>query len=207
MSDVGKITKILDFWFEGINDDTPIDRKASPFNKWFKKNGSFDCEIKKQFEADLVTAKEGGYKDWEKTITGRLALVILFDQFSRNIYRDTPKMFEQDTAALKLSLHTLTEKKDRELSLIQRQFLYMPLMHAEGLNIQELSLKCFGLLVEESKNRHAHNTPYYQYTLEYARKHHRIIERFGRFSHRNAILKRTSTSEEEEFLQQPGAPF
>lgn len=202
-----KIAEILDFWFEGIDDKTPINKGASPFNKWYKKDEKFDLEIRQRFEADFLKAKQGGYKSWEDSGPGRLALIILFDQFSRNMYRGSPKMFEMDSLALDLALRSIKDFRDQQLQIIDRVFLYMPLQHAENRATQELSLKQFQSLTEESKLKTPHNTAYYEYTFDYAKQHRAIIERFGRFPHRNGILGRPSTEEESDFLKKPGSGF
>ena len=177
--------KILDYWFEGVTDETPIDKRARPFRKWFAKDTKIDDEIRRQFESDLLQARQGQHKDWENSLRGRLALLILFDQFSRNMYRGTPKMFENDSLALDLSLRSLNEKVDGQLPLIERMFLYMPLMHSEDLKIQTLSLKCFEQLLVEAKQKFPHNTAYYQSNLRYAQQHFATIEKFGRFPSRD----------------------
>ena len=178
--------KILEYWFEGVVDETPIDKRELPFRKWFAKDRKIDDEIRQRFESDLLQARQGQYKDWEDSIQGRLALIILFDQFSRNMYRNTPKMFENDSAALELSLRSIHEKIDGQLPLIERMFLYMPLMHSEDLNIQKLSLKYFEQLLEEAKQKFPQNAPYYQSNLGYAREHFAVIEKFGRFVRRDS---------------------
>lgn len=202
-----RISQILQFWFEGIDDGTPIDPKSNPFKKWFVKDPAFDAQVRKNFENDLLSAKRGQLRDREKTGQGRLALILLFDQFSRNIYRGTPEMFENDSKALDLTLRSIQEGMDQELAMIERVFLYMPLQHAEDFEIQKLSLQHFGSLAQEAKEKNPRHAGYYAYTLDYAKRHQDIIERFGRFPHRNPILGRASTTEELEFLQKPGSSF
>ncbi len=198
---------VLQFWFEGIDDSTPIDKSRNPFRKWFTKDKGFDEEVRRRFEADMESARLGQYQDWESAPNGRLALILLFDQFPRNTYRNTPKMFEYDLLALNLTKKFLTDHSDEKLNLIERVFVYMPLQHAEELSIQKESLRCFSSLVELSRKKNPGNTPYFENTLGYAQRHHDIIERFGRFPHRNAILNRPSTKEEAEFLAKPGSSF
>ena len=201
------IQQILTFWFEGLNDRIQIDKNAPVVRKWFMKNERFDQEIKDKFQATFLKARQGEYKKWEDIASGRLALVILFDQFSRNIYRGTAQAFAADSLALELTLKSFKDNKDQELQLIERLFLYMPLMHAENLEVQDISIGQFHNLVEESKIQSPQNTAYYEYTLKYAKSHRDIIKRFGRFPHRNAGLGRRSTKEEEEFLKKPGSSF
>ena len=186
-----KIDIILNYWFEGVNDATAIDKKALPFAKWFIKDKKLDEEIREQFESDLMKAADGEYKDWEGSAKGHLALILLYDQFSRNIYRDTPRMYADDALALDLTLRTIDQGWDQELSLIQRTFVYVPLMHFEDPTLQQLSVKYFTGLVELSKVKTSGNMHYYESTLKYAREHHDTVVRFGRFPHRDAILNRT----------------
>ncbi|OGX09601.1 MAG: hypothetical protein A2Y05_00475 [Omnitrophica WOR_2 bacterium GWA2_53_43] len=198
---------ILAFWFEGVDDSTPIDKGKRPFNKWFKAGKALDREIRERFEGDLNNAFAGKYKEWEQSPRGALAVVLLYDQLTRNMYRDTPGMYMADAPAQELALQLTSGKKERTLSLIERVFVYMPLMHAEDIRAQCLSVGYFTELVEESRKKNPGNTHYYSYSLDYANRHYVIIERFGRFPHRNKILGRTSTPEEIEFLKKPGSGF
>lgn len=202
-----KAAQILDFWFQSVDDNTPANAKDDPFKKWFMKNEQFDREIKEKFEADVIKARWGTYKAWESSAAGRLALILLYDQFCRNMFRNTPRMFENDPLALDLTLRSIQEGQDKGLYLIQRTFLYMPLMHSEQRSMQELSVKYFSTLVDESREKVPQNAGYYEYSLGYAKKHRDIVERFGRFPHRNRILGRMSTPEEEDFLTKPGSAF
>ena len=185
-----RIDPIIHFWFEGIDDQAPIDRNALPFKKWFVQDKALDEEIRCRFEVDLQKAAEGKYAGWEDSPSGRLALILLFDQFSRNMYRDTEKMFAYDAKALELTMRTIEEGKDKQCLLIHRAFLYLPLMHAEDLGFQRMSVKYYTDLVKDSKETNPENTHYYDYTLKYAREHCDTVTRFGRFPHRDRILGR-----------------
>ena len=204
---MANIQDILDFWFEGITDATPIKKNTHPFKKWFAKNDKFDQEIREKFKEDLIKARQGDYKNWELSVDGRLALIVLFDQFSRNMYRDTPQMYETDTLALELASRSIKENIDKKSALIERVFIYMPLEHAEDLKMQELSLRCFDGLVHEAKQKNPRNAAYYQSHFDYARRHYDIIAHFGRFPHRNAILNRTPTPKEADFLKNTRSSF
>jgi uncharacterized protein (DUF924 family) len=204
---VDKINEIHTFWFHGISDATPINKDEMPFKKWFVKDRRTDEEIKNHFESTLLKAAEGGCGDWEKTEAGTLSLILMFDQFSRNIYRNSPRMFAFDPQALALCQDMIEEGKDRKMMLIERVFLYLPLEHSEEISYQEVSLRKFASLAEESKHVNPANTAYYEYTFNYAQRHYDIIKRFGRFPHRNRVLGRVSTKEEEDFLKQPGSGF
>jgi len=198
---------ILKYWFNELKDSQNIDKESKTVKRWFSKDERVDKEIQKKFENDLIKAKDGEYLAWEESSAGRLALVILLDQFSRNIYRGTSRMFENDPLAIELTLRSINDQMDTELQLIERKFLYMPLMHAEDLHMQEMSLRYYTELFEQVKEVNANNKSYYADTLDYAKKHYDIIQRFDRFPHRNAILNRETTKEEEEFLKESNSSF
>lgn len=202
-----KYNTILNYWFGNLNDKNEIDKSSIIVKRWFNKSESTDKDIKDKFEEDLIKAKEGQYSDWKKDPKGLLALVILFDQFTRNIYRDTPKMFSCDDLALKLSNHATEEGMDEPLQFFERKFLYMPLMHSEDIEIQKYSLTCYKWLLDDAAAARSPNVPYYENTLDFAQRHHNIIQRFGRFPHRNIVLGRESTDKELEFLKTPGSSF
>jgi uncharacterized protein (DUF924 family) len=186
-----RVNAILDFWFEGVDDATPINKNALPFRKWFAKTPGLDEDIRQQFVEDLREAADGEYKGWEETARGRLALVLLFDQFSRNIYRGTEQMYAYDALALELVLRAMHQGKEHDLPLIYQVFLYMPLMHFEDVEMQRLSVENFKRLVKESQGKDPDNTHYYEYSLKYAQEHHDTVVKFGRFPHRDVVLKRS----------------
>ncbi len=194
------ISDILDYWFEGINDEQVINKNQLPFKKWFSGGTQVDREIRERFEDGLARARRGEYKIWEADPRGRLALIVLFDQFSRNMFRGTPKMFETDSLALALCGEGMRQQLDQQLGLLERVFFYMPLMHSEDKDVQRISVECFERLVEEAKERRPENVSYYEWNLRYAREHFETIERFGRFPYRNQALGRNSTEEEKIFL-------
>lgn len=194
-----KTQEILNFWF-GPDRDDPLKNQQN----WWKKDPSFDREIGERFKKDLEKAAAGKYESWRKDPEACLALIILLDQFSRNIYRGLPKAFSQDPLAQKICLKGLGEGLDQKLPPIYRVFFYMPLMHAENQELQWLGVKIFKQLSEDSLD---HWKETLQNNHKYALQHAQIIERFGRFPHRNVILGRASTPEELEFLKQPGSSF
>ncbi len=196
-----RVQEIIEFWFNGLNDDFILDQRSPVLKRWFAKNDNLDAEIRERFESDLEKASRGQYPFWLTFSEGQLALILLFDQFARNIYRNTPQMFSTDPLALRITLQTIDQEDDLSLPLIQRLFFYMPLMHAEDKDVQKLSVKHFQNLVTESQKRNVRNTAYYEYTLGFAQKHQDIIARFGRFPHRNHILQRVSTPDEMIFLK------
>jgi len=189
---MNKIDKILDYWFEGVDDSTAIDIKNTPFKKWFIKDEKIDQDIREEFESDLIKAGAGEYKKWEETLQGRLALTILFDQFTRNMYRDTINMYAYDAVAVELTQCTIKEDTDKDLMHIERAFIYLPLMHSEDVKLQKQSVECFTKLVEDAKVSNADNVHYYEYSLKHAKEHHDTVVEFGRFPHRDAILNRNA---------------
>jgi uncharacterized protein (DUF924 family) len=193
---------ILDYWFGSSADDAEVARQQGPL--WWRKRTVNDQEITRRFGGDLERAAKGGLDDWATTPRGRLALIIVLDQFSRTIHRETPQAFATDERALALCLAGLDRGDDQQLRPIERMFFYMPLEHSESLDMQRRSVACYA-----AQHRDAAEplTPTVASNLRYAERHLEIIERFGRFPHRNAVLGRASTPEELEFLQQPGSSF
>lgn len=174
---------VLDFWFEEI---TPA--------QWWKKDPEFDQLIQTRFSDIHHRANQGELHSWRATPQGRLAEIIVLDQFSRNIYRDTPKAFASDSLALILAQEAITTKADQALEQHMLSFLYMPFMHSESLEIHKIAASLF---------KTANLIDNYNFEI----KHQVIIEKFGRYPHRNAILGRESTTQEIEFLKQPGSSF
>lgn len=190
---------VLSFWF-GSSEQDWQERQAS----WWKKDPSFDAQIKDQFEPILQTLDLADIEGNCQSAHSCLAFIIITDQFARNIYRDTPEAFAYDPFALGATMYAIEQGYDLQLSPIQQTFLYMPLMHAESKEIQQLSLEKFSAIHE------AAHPPYKEalrQSLTFAKAHAVIIERFGRYPHRNAILGRHSTPEEIEFLKQPNSAF
>ena len=176
-------TDILDFWFHP---------ETEPY--WFAQSDAFDQSLAQKFAETLEQAAAAELWSWRKTIEGRLAEIIVLDQFSRNIYRGTPQAFSQDAMALSLAQEAIDQKLDQQLSPQQRTFLYLPFMHSESKKIHQTALRLF----EDLAN---------PVNLEFEMKHKVIIDRFGRYPHRNEILGRTSTAEELHFLTQPDSAF
>jgi uncharacterized protein (DUF924 family) len=190
---------VLTFWF-GAPGSPPLANAES----WFKKDAAHDAEIRARFGALHEAASQGDLDAWKTTPRGRLALVVLLDQFSRNIHRDTPRAFAQDRRACTTALEAITLGDEGVLSLVERSFLYMPFMHAEDVDLQHNSVAAFERICTRATTE---LRGFLASFLDYARKHAEIIERFGRFPHRNGILERESTPRETEFLKQPGSSF
>ena len=193
--DHARIDAILAFWFKEHALSAPqIDRRM---DIWFGEDPTFDHEIRQAFLADIEKASEGKLDHWADEPRGRLALILLLDQFRRNIYRNTAKAFEKDRAALKLCVEGAMQKKDRGLTPIQRVFFYMPLQHAESSKVQAKAVELYTKLAEAV-------SPTFQETFltiaQFAELHRDIIDQYGRFPHRNALLGRENTPEEDEYL-------
>ncbi len=174
---------VLNFWFEEI----------SPA-QWWAKDPQFDQQITTRFAALHTRAVQCELYEWRDTAHGRLAEIIVLDQFSRNMFRDTPQAFAQDPLALALAQEAIAAGAADLLTPVERSFLYLPFMHSESLLIHEVAVQLYtdnGL----------------QNNLDFEFKHKAIIEQFGRYPHRNAILGRVSTPEEQEFLKQPNSGF
>lgn len=192
--------EVLAFWF-GPPGSPPL----AGATKWWSKDEAFDREVRERFEGTIAAAAAGELDGWKATPRGRLALVIVLDQLSRNAFRGTPRSFAEDGRARDLTLEALDTGEDRQLEPIERSFLYMPLMHAENADLQRKCIAAFERLCDTTPQPDLQK--YTANNLDFARKHAEIIERFGRFPHRNEILGRTSTPEELEFLKQPGSSF
>lgn len=193
---------VLDFWFGSDADDAAVARERA--NLWWSKNKATDDEIRSRFEDTVQSALAGQLNEWLAIARGRLALIILTDQFPRNIYRDTRLAFFGAAKALEVCIEGLEQGTDRRLRPIERVFFYLPLEHAEDIKHQDLSVKCFGELVAAAP---AEQRPIFEEYLDFAVLHGQIIERFGRFPHRNKLLGRESSAEELAFLAEPGSSF
>ena len=174
---------VLHFWFEEIQPAA-----------WWKKDAAFDALIAQRFGALLESARGGELYLWRESAEGALAEIIVLDQISRNMFRDTPCAFAQDAQALVLAQEAVQRGQDNDLSQTQRIFLYLPYMHSESRLVHEQALRLYQALGLASN-------------LDFELKHKAIIDRFGRFPHRNAILGRASSDEELAFLAQPGSGF
>jgi uncharacterized protein (DUF924 family) len=169
---------ILNFWFKEVGP-----------KKWFTKDSELDKDIRLRFGLWHDKASQCELYYWRDKAKGRLAEIIILDQFSRNIYRDEPRAFAQDPLALVLAQETVLRKMDQDLSVQERPFIYMPYLHSESMEIHKLAIKLF-------------EAPGLAQSLDYENLHRQIIEKFGRYPHRNAALGRRSNAEELEFLKE-----
>lgn len=175
--------KVLAFWFDKTNQPN-----------WFKKDSQFDETIHQEFGQLLQQASQGETASFRETLRGRLAEIIVLDQFSRNVYRDIPAAFAQDGMALVLAQEAIKLPERATLTPEEKSFLYMPFMHSESPVIHQEALRLF-------------SEPGLEMNLEFEKKHAEIIQRFGRYPHRNQILGRQSTAAEIEFLKGPNSSF
>ena len=194
MSSGGEVRDVLAFWFgepgtAGYGTSRPA---------WFRKDPAFDGEIRRRFLALHARAALGECDRWRDDPDSLLALVVVLDQFSRNLYRDDPRAFSQDAAALACAQLMIERGWDATRLPVERQFAYLPFEHAEDLAMQDRSVALFSALeaFPETKG-----------LTQWAEKHRVIVRRFGRFPHRNAALGRESTPEEIAFLKEPGSGF
>lgn len=199
-----RIDRILNFWFGNLKDNEIPSQECRRI--WWIKDDENDKKIKDHFENDLALARKGDLEDWELTPSGTLALILLLDQFPRNIYRGTLRAFSQDQKAIEICIGGIERGFDTNLHAVKRIFFYMPLMHSEDMGMQEKSIERYSTLKElftvppllakmVSEN------------LNYAHSHYAIVKKFGRYPHRNHILGRESTPEETRFLTEPGSKF
>jgi uncharacterized protein (DUF924 family) len=196
-----RIESILDFWFGALQNDFDFPEEKAKL--WFRGGEAFNEAIRKQFSGDVQQARKGELDAWQKTPRGTLALIILLDQFTRNLNQDH-EAFTADPKALAIARESITKGFDVRLKRVERAFLYLPFEHAEDLKMQERSVQLFDALVTGAP---ASVDLMYQNMLEFARQHHKIVERFRRFPHRNEALGRTSTPEELQFLKESGLSF
>lgn len=175
--------QVIDFWFKEISS-----------SQWWAKDQAFDSQIKTRFGNLHNQAVKGELWQWRETPHGSLAEIII-DQFSRNIYRDKPESFLYDGMALVLAQTAVNKKFDQLLNTIEQSFLYLPYMHSESALIHKEAVKLYSA------------SPGLEYNYDFELKHKLIIDRFGRYPHRNQILGRVSTPEEEKFLLEPGSSF
>ncbi len=198
----GEAKQVLDFWFGELDEHGRAD--AAHAQRWWKKDEAFDAEIREGFGPLIDAVMAGAREAWLSEPRGALAYVIVLDQFSRNAFRGTKRSFAGDERALAATRRSLAAGFDRRLVHDERAFLYMPLMHAEDLEAQELCVSLFSALRDEAAPDQRADA---EEQLSFAVQHRDIIARFGHFPHRNEILGRRSTPEEIAFLKTPGSSF
>ena len=193
---MSRVDEILTFWFGTPRDDEEY--HATWHKLWFTRDPQFDLTVRERFLDDYQLAAERKLMEWQEQPRPGLALILLCDQFPRNMFRNDPRAFATDPLARAVATHLIQVGLDRHLLPVERSFIYMPFMHSEVLQDQQHSVMLFRQLAEERA---------FLNSVPYALRHREIIERFGRFPHRNTSLGRQSTPEEEAFLTQPGSSF
>ncbi len=186
--------EVLEFWFGREGEEGYGEFREA----WFLKDPDFDREIRDRFETVYEEAAAGELEAWKEEARSCLALIVVLDQFPRNMFRGDPRMYATDGLALATARHAVEHAYDRELPPFQRMFVYLPFEHSEDLEDQRRSVELFRRLAEEMGSEEL---------LVYAVRHFQIVERFGRFPHRNEILGRRTTPEETEFLREPDSSF
>ncbi|NJK64061.1 MAG: DUF924 domain-containing protein [Synechococcaceae cyanobacterium SM2_3_1] len=186
--------QILAFWFG----DPTAPTYGKPRKIWFRKDPRFDAEIRRRFESDYQQAAAGRLQAWRHTAYSCLALLLLLDQMPRNMYRQTPQAYATDPLALEVAQYAVAQGFDQIILPVQRWFVYLPFEHSEDLEQQGRAVDLFNQLQDQPDCHEA---------IDSAHKHLQVIQRFGRFPHRNAILGRPSTPEEESYLRQAGSRF
>jgi uncharacterized protein (DUF924 family) len=184
--------QVILFWFGSA---APTASRA----EWFRKDEAFDVAIRARFRERIEHALAGGLLDWDSTAPGALARILVLDQFTRNTLRGSARAFAGDALALAAARAAVARGDDQGVGPVMRPFFYLPFEHAEDPAAQAESLRLFGALAVEH--------PAQADLLEWARRHAAVIERFGRYPHRNAVLGRASTAEEIAFLREPGSSF
>jgi uncharacterized protein (DUF924 family) len=195
MNSIASPREILDFWFL----PPEAEGYGQPRMAWFRKDATFDEAIRARFLAAVEAALAGKLDEWATTPQSALALLILLDQFTRNLFRGEARCFAGDAAALRVAETVIANGWDQAINAVERTFVYLPFEHSEALADQERSLALFGAL--------AATDPGAAGFLDYAQRHHEVIVRFGRFPHRNAALGRPSSAEEIAYLALPGSGF
>ena len=196
---------VFDFWFQ----PGPGQPADAPRREWFQKDDAFDHEINRRFGALIDQALAGGLLEWDaEGPRSQLARILLLDQFTRNVHRGTPRAFAGDALALQAAQAMVDAGQDEALPPLRRAFVYLPFEHAEDMAMQELAVALFTGMENEERDVVSEATlKGIAGMLDYAQRHREVIRRFGRFPHRNAILDRPSTAEEQAYLQQPGSGF
>ena len=196
------IKRVLGFWFSSSELDSP--QLDSRMDRWFGASDAFDEEIRESFGELVEQASAGELDDWKETPHGRLALIILIDQFRRNIYRGTAEAFTHDKQALRIAIEGTMAGDHQQLDAVERMFFFMPLQHAESLKIQEKSVGIFNALAKTVPGT-LHET--FQTAAQFAELHRDIVAEFGRFPHRNAVLGRPNSHAESAYLSGDNPSF
>lgn len=203
------LVSVLPYWFGNIAQDRPFKMDSIQMQRWYGKSADIDAEIKATYEELHESLREDAEAGLSPLLPfiDQVAAVIVLDQFPRNMYREIPRMYESDTIALQLTRHLVEEPAFFELDLFKQMFVLLPFMHAEDLAAQDFMLTHFRRFPNKTRQESWPNTDFFDNALNFALRHREIIERFGRFPHRNAILARVSTDQEAKFLTEDDSSF
>ena len=197
--------EVLDYYFgEASQPDCTLEALVARTKMWFFRNAEVDETIRRRFLEDVEKAARGEYDAWRETALGTLALVVLLDQLPRNIHRGSPRAFEHDAKSFAIASAAIEQRVDEQLTAGERLVFYLPLMHAEDRAVQEKASQLYAKLATDCP---AALRPELENASKFANRHREIVDRFGRFPHRNAVLGRSSTDEEIAFLAGPNSSF
>ncbi len=192
---------VLNLWFGAMEQGVSSSEYR---NRWYSGGAAFDELLREQFLTKVESALAGELVEWEQSAEGALALIILIDQLPRNLFRGDKRAFSGDSRAIQLAKQLCESGDDRQLQYDQRVFVYMPYMHSESLEDQQ---KCIELFKQLKQDAPTTQQDFYQSSVDYAVKHMEIVKRFGRFPHRNHVLERKTTPEEQQWLDSGGERF
>ena len=198
---------LLDLWFSDWTEQEPLPKQSSHMKLWWSKNEQTDADLRARFGDASTSALQGEFDAWRTDAEAVTGLVLLLDQIPRNIHRGTARAFACDAKAREVTKGAIAAGIDTQAALIHRYFLYMPLMHSEEHADHDLAVERFSNLVTEAQASGSQRLNCYEQALHYEQLHRGIVDRFGRYPHRNALLGRQSTPEETVFLEQPGSSF
>ncbi len=196
---MAQFSSILDFWLGTTDITEPPTEKAQA--QWFAGGQELDTQIAEDFKSLVNAAASGKFEDWQEQSDSCMALLILLDQFSRNIWRDSAKAFANDAHALEIANDAISRKLDREVHLLSRPMFYLPLMHAEDLRTQNRCVKLYEKLVDSAPRKIQKPL---KHSLKFAIAHQKVIRQFGRFPSRNSALGRSTTPDEQTYLDANG---
>jgi uncharacterized protein (DUF924 family) len=199
---------VLAYWFGSVDDSTTLTMEHEAFRRWNAKSPAVDNHIRTTYLPLYHDVAGEVARGWlPASVEQYLGAVLVLDQFPRHIYREQAAMYATDDQAVRLTLAALASVEHSKLPLAHRMFLYMPLMHSEKIDEQRRMLELFDQLQQDAKIRSPQNVPFFEMSYNYAKRHLEIVERFGRFPHRNTILGRQSTEAEVAFLKEPNSSF
>ncbi|MEL6946353.1 MAG: DUF924 family protein [Pseudomonadota bacterium] len=204
-----QLKSVVTFWFGDVAQDRPFDLDSIQMQRWYGKSEDIDAHIRTSFEDLYQTLRDAAQTDSLAfpTMTDQLAAIIVLDQFPRNMYRETPRMYESDPLALQQARHLAEHEQFGALDLFKQKFALMPFMHAEDVDAQDFMVSRFKQFPDRCRKEGWPTADFFDKALEAAVRHQEIVQRFSRFPHRNAILGRVSTQQEIEFLTEADSAF